>query len=169
MKPKFNASLLGCSPERWGIPLLFLGLLLAGGCATTGDPNQDTIFWSEKKAQQRLTERQSSINAQNQALVQERNRGAALQAQLDESERKDEAIRTALRQAQADLSTLIREQGIKTGEADELQRQLSNAARQLSEIHPNAQEIEEMKRKRAALEAQVTGVQQRLRILMGGG
>jgi hypothetical protein len=48
---------------------LFL-LLLAGsfafaftGCETTGDPNSGGIFWSERKAQGRLNQRQHTLNS----------------------------------------------------------------------------------------------------------
>ncbi len=39
--------------------------LAATGCETTGDPNAGGIFWSEKKAQDRLYARQNELNALN--------------------------------------------------------------------------------------------------------
>lgn len=43
--------------------LLFAALTLIGasGCETTGDPNSGGIFWSEKKAQDRLAERERRL------------------------------------------------------------------------------------------------------------
>lgn len=35
------------------------------GCETTGDPNSGGIFWSERKAQQRLYEREGELNSLN--------------------------------------------------------------------------------------------------------
>ncbi len=40
------------------------------GCATTGDPNAGGIFWSERKAQDRLYQRQSELNALNRGTRQ---------------------------------------------------------------------------------------------------
>jgi len=43
--------------------LLLAGLALIGttGCETTGDPNSGGIFWSERKAQDRLDERERRL------------------------------------------------------------------------------------------------------------
>ncbi|HEX8296001.1 MAG TPA: hypothetical protein VF593_06845 [Chthoniobacteraceae bacterium] len=38
------------------------GAVLFVGCETTGDPNAGGIFWSERKAQQRLADREQRLD-----------------------------------------------------------------------------------------------------------
>jgi len=40
---------------------LAVALPLLCGCETTGDPNRGGIFWSESKAQDRLAEREATL------------------------------------------------------------------------------------------------------------
>jgi len=40
---------------------------MLGGCETTGDPNRGGIFWSERKAQDRLYERESELQQVNRS------------------------------------------------------------------------------------------------------
>jgi hypothetical protein len=52
-------------------------------CTTTGDPSTGGIFWSENKAQQRLTERQNTLeNIENQTNSANR-KSAQTQKQID--------------------------------------------------------------------------------------
>lgn len=51
------------------MPMKFLSLILAAaalqlltGCETTGNPNEGGIFWSERKAQERLDSRESQLS-----------------------------------------------------------------------------------------------------------
>jgi hypothetical protein len=46
--------------------------LLLSGCETTGDPSTGGIFWSERKAQGRLAERQSKLEHVERQTGQDR-------------------------------------------------------------------------------------------------
>jgi hypothetical protein len=53
-------------------------------CQTTGDPRQGGLFgWSEPKAQDRLNQRQGTLDAINYDTNQQRARGNRLQSQYN--------------------------------------------------------------------------------------
>jgi hypothetical protein len=53
-------------------------------CETTGDPHQGGLFgWSEPKAQDRLAQRQGTLNAINNDTDQQRAHGQRLQSQYN--------------------------------------------------------------------------------------
>lgn len=43
--------------------IVLAGATMLSSCATTGNPREGGIFWSESKAQRRLAERQNSLDA----------------------------------------------------------------------------------------------------------
>ena len=55
---------------------------LLNSCETTGDPTAGGIFWSEKKAQQRLIERQQHLDAVNADTQRKQNSAAAKERQI---------------------------------------------------------------------------------------
>jgi hypothetical protein len=71
---------------------IFLFSMIAGaglaltGCETTGDPTKGGIFWSPTKAQQRLDERQQTLNDINSdtSRVQRSNRKKEQQLNQDQ-------------------------------------------------------------------------------------
>lgn len=54
--------------------------MILSSCQTTGDPSTGGIFWSEKKAQQRLQDRQTELNAVEQK-TREQQQAARLREQ----------------------------------------------------------------------------------------
>lgn len=66
--------------------ILAAGLLCASltSCETTGDPRQGGLFeWSEQKAQGRIYQRQSTLNAIEDDTAEQRARGRQLQNRYD--------------------------------------------------------------------------------------
>ena len=64
------------------IATLFIAAIacpMLGGCETTGDPNQGGIFWSERKAQDRLAEREATLQRENRTA----NRAEAANRELE--------------------------------------------------------------------------------------
>lgn len=53
--------------------------LLASSCQTTGDPSSGGIFWSERKAQQRIDERQDKLGRIDDQAAHARKSGDAKQ------------------------------------------------------------------------------------------
>ena len=58
--------------------------LLVTGCETTGDPSQGGIFWSEKKAQGRLQERQNKLEHVERQTKHTEHKSAETQRKIDE-------------------------------------------------------------------------------------
>ena len=44
------------------VAALFASPMLLSSCETTGDPNTGGIFWSERKAQERIDQKQQQLN-----------------------------------------------------------------------------------------------------------
>jgi hypothetical protein len=65
--------------------LLALGTttLLSSCVAPTGDPRQGGIFWSESMAQDRLAQRQGTLNAINNDTAYQESRGRQLRSQYN--------------------------------------------------------------------------------------
>jgi hypothetical protein len=57
--------------------------LLLSGCETTGDPSTGGIFWSERKAQGRLAERQSKLEHVERQTGQTNRKSAETQRKID--------------------------------------------------------------------------------------
>lgn len=57
--------------------------LLLSGCETTGDPSTGGIFWSEKKAEDRLAERQSKLEQVEQQTGQTNRKSTETQRKID--------------------------------------------------------------------------------------
>jgi hypothetical protein len=71
------------------ISSLMAVLLLAGsltGCETTGDPNSGGIFWSPTKAQQRLDQRQQTLNGINSDTRRVERQNRRMENQLDQDQ-----------------------------------------------------------------------------------
>lgn len=63
------------------LPLLCLPFLLCS-CETTGDPNQGGLFgWSSSKADQRLEDKRSTLNAIENDTGGQRRRSSQLESQ----------------------------------------------------------------------------------------
>lgn len=58
--------------------------LLFTACETTGDPSTGGIFWSEKKAQGRLAERQNKLEHIEKQTGQTQRKSAETQRKIDE-------------------------------------------------------------------------------------
>jgi septal ring factor EnvC (AmiA/AmiB activator) len=60
-----------------------LGCAALCGCQTTGDPNQGGLFgWSEKKARQRIAEREQTLGEDQAAMQTEQRHEAALRREV---------------------------------------------------------------------------------------
>lgn len=57
--------------------------LLLSGCETTGDPSTGGIFWSERKAQGRLAERQNKLEHVERQTGQTNRKSAETQRKID--------------------------------------------------------------------------------------
>lgn len=65
------------------LPLLCLPFLLCS-CETTGDPNQGGLFgWSPSKADQRIEQKHSTLNALESDTSSQQRRSSRMQSQLD--------------------------------------------------------------------------------------
>jgi hypothetical protein len=63
------------------LPFLCLPFIICS-CETTGDPNQGGLFgWSSKKADQRLIQRQTTLDGLEQDTSSQRRRSAWLESQ----------------------------------------------------------------------------------------
>ena len=63
--------------------LLCLPFLLCS-CETTGDPNQGGLFgWSSSKADQRLEQKQATLNALESDTSSQRRRSTHMQSQIE--------------------------------------------------------------------------------------
>ena len=58
--------------------------LLVTSCATTGDPSTGGIFWSERKAQGRLAERQDKLEHIERHTSKTERKSAETQRKIDE-------------------------------------------------------------------------------------
>ena len=58
-------------------------MLLLSACETTGDPSTGGIFWSERKAQGRLAERQNKLEHVERQTGQTNRKSAETQRQID--------------------------------------------------------------------------------------
>lgn len=54
------------------------------GCETTGDPNSGGIFWSQSKANERLSQRESTLNRIDSDTSRVQRRNQQLQQRLDQ-------------------------------------------------------------------------------------
>lgn len=84
-----------------GVILCFVLPLLVGGCATTGDPRVDTIFFSETKAKQRLDGERRELAATRQQTAELSQENDALKEK--EAAVADEKSRLALAVARVEL------------------------------------------------------------------
>lgn len=57
-------------------------MAVLNSCETTGDPTAGGIFWSEKKAQQRLADRQDRLDTLNEDTRRKQNSAAAKESQI---------------------------------------------------------------------------------------
>jgi len=55
--------------------------LLVSSCQTTGDPSTGGIFWSERKAQDRLNERQAKLQQVDEQTADAKKKAKAKQAE----------------------------------------------------------------------------------------
>ena len=62
-----------------------LGLSLTG-CETTGDPTQGGIFWSESKAQDRLRQRENTLDRIESDTAHVKRKNRQLQQQADQDQ-----------------------------------------------------------------------------------
>ena len=58
--------------------------MLVTGCETTGDPSQGGIFWSERKAQGRLAERQNTLEHVERQTQKAERKSDQTQKKIDE-------------------------------------------------------------------------------------
>ncbi len=58
--------------------------VLSSSCETTGDPSSGGIFWSEKKAQGRLQERQNKLEDTERKTHDTQRRSAETQRKIDQ-------------------------------------------------------------------------------------
>ncbi|MEI6654527.1 MAG: hypothetical protein WCP45_07145 [Verrucomicrobiota bacterium] len=58
--------------------------LLVTGCETTGNPREGGIFWSEKKAQGRLAERQNTLEHVERQTKHTERKSEETQRKIDE-------------------------------------------------------------------------------------
>ena len=61
-----------------------IAMLLLASCETTGDPSTGGIFWSERKAQGRLAERQNRLEHIEKQTNQTNRKSAATKRKIDE-------------------------------------------------------------------------------------
>jgi len=71
------------------IRLALLGIaassvVVLSSCETTGDPSQGGIFWSEKKAQDRLNERQNKLEDTERRTNATERKSAETQRKIDQ-------------------------------------------------------------------------------------
>ena len=62
-----------------------LGFSLTG-CETTGDPTQGGIFWSESKAQDRLRQREDTLDQIHSDTSRVKHRNRELEQQVDSNQ-----------------------------------------------------------------------------------
>ena len=97
------------------IVLLLVCCAVLCGCETTGDPTQGGLFgWSEKKADERIAERQTTLEQAQENARQSQAEAAAL--------RRDEGANAEeLREEQSELSQLL-------ADTEELEREAPTPA-----------------------------------------
>jgi len=86
MKSNHNASLVKTNfAKRLGRSALVAGCLagplVVAACQTTGDPSTGGIFWSQRKAQERLDERQANLNRIDEQAAQAKQSAKQKQAE----------------------------------------------------------------------------------------
>lgn len=90
--------------------------LLSTGCATTGDPNVDSIGFSPERAErERIAPRQARLRREEGSADAERIRSLTLKQKLQESERTPHADEGAIMRLRAQIAAGERElEGLKS-------------------------------------------------------
>lgn len=84
--------------------------MLCAGCASTGDPNVDSIGFSPERAQrERLAPRQARLQREEGGAEAERIRSLALRQKLQESQNTPQSDEGAIRRLRAQIAAAERE------------------------------------------------------------
>jgi chromosome segregation ATPase len=128
------------------ICILFAALFLLSACETTGDPKQGGLFgWSQGKADQRKSERQSHLGALKQEQQSEESRKGQLSAQASGKRSERDAWKKKVQSVDTECANLKKQMDVYKAE---------NGAQE------NAL---------AGLRARQADLRQRTRTLLGGG
>lgn len=155
---------------RRGIGALLLGAALAG-CATTGDPSRDTIFWSRRKADERLAgeravaadeqQRVAELSQRNQEL---REAGAAIEEQRTRLARE---VAELSRECDRLSNVIHADDPRQADELAGLRRQVADLKAQTESIKAERSETEKTVGKAVdELEARITAASAHIRALL---
>lgn len=156
-------------------PLLAIVVLAVSlaGCETTGDPRAGGIFWSEAKAQDRISARQSESLAAKDEAASERARTSQLEARRSAIQSTVKRQRAELARIEEDIAALRRQLSGAPGatkrlEADlkRLEANLKRVKRQRTELATNdSLSVSEKGRELVNLRAEVNRLKERNRLL----
>lgn len=154
------------------VAIVVLAVSLSG-CETTGDPRAGGIFWSQAKARDRISARQSESFAAEHEAASARARTSHLEARRSAIQSTVERQRAELARLEDDIAALRRQLSREPGatkrlEADlkRLEANLNRVERQRTELATNdSLSVSEKERELANVRAEVNRLKQRNRLL----
>ena len=141
-------------------------IVLLSGCETTGDPRSGGLFWSEKKAQDRLAGRTQELQSTQRTAQRESVKTSSLQQQEEARRAEIDRYQRGLVAVGEEISALKSELASAPGDTRSLQNELQAAERQRKEMQADSTlSAAEMEQRLRSLRQDVVHLRERSRLL----